>query len=168
MKTGRPPSWNPVATIEPAVWTDVISLASKTRVIFPISIRSRMTWLTNSGGSVLAIVGPEKFAELFPWNPNGIAAMAYVERLLQAAAESERGELAIAAMDRYARLTMDGTSRAVLPAPLVAHLDAAESDILRVVMRDGRLWLWSERYWQAQRGQRVASLVEKADALVIR
>jgi DNA-binding transcriptional regulator/RsmH inhibitor MraZ len=161
MKTGRPSSWNPLAAIERAVWTDVVPLGSKSRVIFPANVRNEVTWLANSGDGVLAVVEPEKFVELLPWEPNGVTAMASVKRLLQDAEESERGELALAAMDRYVRLTMDGTGRAVLPGSLVAHLDAAETEIVRMVMRDGRLWLWSEKYWQAQRGQRIALLAEK-------
>jgi DNA-binding transcriptional regulator/RsmH inhibitor MraZ len=68
-------------------------------------------------------------------------------------------------MDRYVRLTMDGTGRTVTPAALIAHLDAADTDTVRIVMRDGRLWLWSEKYWQAQRVERVA-LLARREAIV--
>jgi DNA-binding transcriptional regulator/RsmH inhibitor MraZ len=168
MKTGRPSSWNPVAAIERAVWTDVVALASKGRLNFPINIRSQLTWLATAEGGVLAVVGPEKFAELLPWEPNGISAMATLERVLRAADQSERSALALAAMDRYLRLTTDSTGRAVLPGSLIAHLDAAETNTVRVVMRDERLWLWSEKYWQLQRGQRVALLAAKEDFLAAR
>lgn len=167
MKTGRPSSWNPVAAIQRAVWTDVVVLTSKSRVVIPINIRNQLTWLAKQQEGILAVVGAEKFAELLPWEPNGVTAMADVDRMLQAAEESERGELALAAMDRFVRLTMDGTGRAVLPGSLVAHLDAAETDVVRVVMRDGRLWLWSEKWWQTQRGQRIALLIKKDDVLAV-
>lgn len=161
MKTGRPPSWNPVAALCHDVWTDVVPLASKGRIVVPVSVRSRLPWLANQEGGLLGIVEAGRFAELLPWEPHGRQAMDAVRRAIDTSDAAERGELALAAMDRYLRLTADGAGRTLLPGALVSHLDAEASSCVRVVMRDARLWLWSEREWQAERARRVAWLAER-------
>ncbi|MDX8449627.1 hypothetical protein [Mesorhizobium captivum] len=86
--------------------------------------------------------------------------MERLKRMLSGTAEPNQGELAIAAMDRYLRLSIDGTGRAVIPAALVSHLEADDCELIRVVLRNGKLWLWSERFWQAQRRKRMQLLDE--------
>ncbi|MER8475500.1 hypothetical protein [Mesorhizobium sp. M1163] len=159
MKTGRPIFWNPVASLNPDTWTDVVALTSKDRVGFPVVVRNRLEWLSDDKG-FLGIVEVERFVELRAWEPHGVDTIERLKKTLDKTAEPRRGQLAIAAMDRFVRLTVDGTGRAVLPPPLVAHLEASQAQSVRIVMRNGRLWLWSEQYWQAQRAARLALLSE--------
>lgn len=157
MKTGRPVSWNPIAALLPGVWTDVVPLTSKDRMVFPVAVRSSLRWLSATTG-ILVTLGTDPLAELLAWEPDGAAQMERLKQMLIDTAEPNRGELAIAAMDRYLRLTIDGTGRAVIPAVLVSHLEADDNDLIRVVLRNGRLWLWSERFWQAERTKRLQLL----------
>jgi DNA-binding transcriptional regulator/RsmH inhibitor MraZ len=158
MKTGRPPSWNPVASLAQDVWTDVVPLASKGRIVIPVPVRSRLDWLANSDGGILAEVAADHSVELRPWDPSGVEAMKAVRSALAEADASRRGEIAVAAMDRYMKLSVDGAGRMTLPPPLVSQLDAEISSCVRLVLRDSRLWLWSERRWQSARPERLAIL----------
>lgn len=161
MKTGRPPRWNPVAVLGRDVWTDVIALASKGRVVLPIAIRDRLPWLANTESGLLALLERGRHAELLPWVPRGEAALAELHRAIENAAEGEKDLLALAAMDRFLRLSMEDGGRTVLPPALVSLLEAEASGCVRVVMRDGRLWLWSERRWEAERTRRIALLTSR-------
>lgn len=155
MKTGRPPSWNPVASLAQNVWTDVVPLASKGRIVVPVPVRSRLDWLENSVEGVLAEVASDHSVELRPWDPFGIKAMKAVRMALAEADVSRRGEIAVAAMDRYMKLSVDGAGRTTLPPPLVFQLEAETSCCVRLILRDSRLWLWSERRWQLGRPARL-------------
>lgn len=158
MKTGRPPLWNPVSALGWDVWTDVIPLASKGRVVLPVTVRGRLPWLANAQDGVLVRADPGRRAELMPWKPNGEDMLARVKNALQAANDAEQDVLALAAMDRYFRLSMEGVGRTSLPPPLASMLEAEAAGCIRVVMMAGRLWLWSERRWIAERSRRVALL----------
>ncbi|MER8953416.1 hypothetical protein NKH98_11890 [Mesorhizobium sp. M0833] len=126
-------------------------------MVFPVVIRSSLPWLESPAG-ILATLGSDPTVELCAWEPAGSASMQRLHQALVEASEPERGEMAIAAMDRYLRLNIDGTGRAVIPSTLLSHLEVGEAAALRIVMRNGRLWLWSERYWQSQRSERIKLL----------
>lgn len=158
MKTGRPPSWNPVAHLNSEVWTDVLTLASKARVTFPPAIRQRLPWLRGGAKYLLAVSEPGRRAELLPWDPTGQQAIERVRAAIDAAEAPERDDLALAAMDRFVRLSLDDAGRTTLPAPLASHLDTEVDQRVRVVVRGPRLWLWSERRWEAGRAARIAIL----------
>jgi DNA-binding transcriptional regulator/RsmH inhibitor MraZ len=159
MKTGRPPNWNPVSALSPSAWTEAVSLSSKSRLQFPAAIRSRVTWLSQAKDGLLAVLEPDGSAEIKCWSPHGEAELEAIRGLLQSVDELERGAVAIAAMDRFLKLTFDPDGRTVLPYNLACHLDATGSDaVVRIVTVDGRLWTWSEREWQSRRGARVALL----------
>lgn len=162
MKTGRPSNWNPVASLGRVVWTDVLPLASKGRIVLPVPVRARFDWLAKSGHGLLAVIELGRRAELLPWEPRGETAIAEVKQAIDVADEQDKDELALAAMDRFVRLSVDAAGRTVLPGPLASHLDAEASTCVRVVMRDARLWLWSERRWKAERASRIALLAERA------
>ncbi|MBB6254841.1 division/cell wall cluster transcriptional repressor MraZ [Nitrospirillum iridis] len=68
-------------------------------------------------------------------------------------------------MDRYLRLTLDADGRIVLPANLLSHLQAIDASAVRLVARDGRLWLWSEEHWQARQMGRFQDLVDALEAV---
>lgn len=128
-------------------------------MVFPMTVRSSLSWFGASSG-ILATLGTDPLAELLAWEPDGALQMERLKRMLSGTAEPNQGELAIAAMDRYLRLSIDGTGRAVIPAALVSHLEADDCELIRVVLRNGKLWLWSERFWQAQRRKRMQLLDE--------
>jgi DNA-binding transcriptional regulator/RsmH inhibitor MraZ len=159
MKTGRPPNWNPVSALTPRAWTEVVGLSSKSRLQFPVAIRSRVAWLSHAGDGLLAVLEPNGSAEIQCWKPHGEAELEAVRILLQSTNEFQRGAVAIAAMDRLLKLTFDPDGRTVLPFSLTCHLHAAGPDAaVRIVTVDGRLWMWSEREWQSRRGERAALL----------
>ena len=162
MKTGRPPSWNPVAALAPGVWTDVVQVTSKDRIGLPVRIRQSLAWLKAPERDVLGVVEADGSVELLPWAQHGDAALDDVRRALKAAKPAIRDLVALAAMDRYVRLSLDAESRLVLPSPLIAHLGGEGTAMVRVVMRDGRLWLWSEPRWLSERADRIAALTELA------
>lgn len=89
-------------------------------MVFPVAVRSSLRWLSATTG-ILVTLGTDPLAELLAWEPDGAAQMERLKQMLIHTAEPNRGELAIAAMDRYLRLTIDGTGRAVIPAVLVCE-----------------------------------------------
>jgi len=159
MKSGRPPTWNPVASLTAATWTEVVALTSKSRLQLPASARTRLNWSrTDRPLSLLARIEPGGLAELMPWEPVGDAIMRGLDRLLVEEAEAD---LALIAMDRYLRLTLDPDGRMSLPVNLAHHLDAIAHEAVRLVIDAGRLLLWSERVWQDDRSSRLEPVAEK-------
>ncbi|WP_095203799.1 hypothetical protein [Mesorhizobium carmichaelinearum] len=166
MKTGRPPSWNPVASLGRAVWTDVLPLASKGRVVLPVFVRAQFDWLSVTGSTLLAVVEAGARAEILPWVPHGERAITDLQSMIDMAEERDKDELALAAMDRFFRMSIDAAGRTILPSPLASYLDAETAGCVRVVMRNSRLWFWSERTWQAERAKRVALLAMQASTVI--
>lgn len=159
MKTGRPPQWNPVATLSDTTWTEVVSVTSKSRVQLPMSARARLNWgSATEPMALLARLEPDKSARLEPWDPAGEVVMGAIEAMLASEPEQVRAELAIVAMDRYVKVTLDPDGRITMPANLAHHIDAVGKDAVRVIVSDGRLRLWSEIAWQLNRSSRLRSL----------
>jgi DNA-binding transcriptional regulator/RsmH inhibitor MraZ len=159
MKTGRPPNWNPVSVLSPGSWMEVVGLSSKSRLQFPVAIRSRVAWLSHVEDGLLAILEPNGSAEIMCWKPHGETKLQAVRSLLLSTSEFERGAVAIAAMDRFLKLTYDPDGRTVLPTNLACHLGAAgPGALVRIVAIDARLWMWSETEWQSRRHERAAML----------
>lgn len=162
MKSGRPPAWNPVAALATNLWTEVVSLSSKSRLLLPAAARTRLNWI--QGGqplSLLVRIEPGSYAELEPWELAGDAIMERLASVLDDAPTEDRERIAIVAMDRYLRLTLESDGRMSLPMNLCHHLDAVPLDVVRLLVTGGRLQLWSERVWQDQRGERIQSVLEE-------
>ncbi|WP_076442881.1 hypothetical protein [Bosea sp. TND4EK4] len=87
-----------------------------------------------------------------------------MRRPVEDADEHEKDQLALAAMDRFLRVSMEDVGRTVLPPTLASLLEAEASGCVRVVMRDGRLRLWSERRWEIERTRRIALLARSGAA----
>lgn len=104
---------------------------------------------------------PGGHAQLLPWEPVGDAIMRGLDRLLAEEEEPDRSRLALIAMDRYIRLTLEPDGRMSLPVNLAHHLDAIAHDVVRVVVDAGLLFLWSEKVWQNERSTRLRSVEEK-------
>ena len=164
MRSGRPPVWNPVSALEPRAWTEVVGLTSKNRLQFPVGVRARVPWLSDPIEGLLAVLEPSGSAEILPWQPHGETELQRIREALASADAAIRGELAIAAMDRYVKLTLDPDGRTVLPSNLAFHLDAVTFEAVRITAIDGRLWVWSEHKWQDRRSERVASLAQHLTA----
>lgn len=159
MKSGRPPLWNPVASLSVATWTEVVAVTSKSRVQLPIAARSRLGWaLSTDPLPLLATLEPQGNASLEPWEPSGDKALGEVEKMLAREPQDSRAELALLAMDRYLRVTLDPDGRMLLPANLAYHVGAIRQDAVRVIVVDGRLQLWSEVAWQEARSSRLQTL----------
>lgn len=164
MKSGRPPQWNPITALGRDVWTDVVPVATKDRIVFPAMIRSRLRWLGETSTSLLAVIEPDHCAELMPWAPHGESMLAEVKGAIETADEADKDQLALAAMDRYLRLSVDQAGRTTLPGPLASFLSAHIIGTVRLVMRDHRLWLWSERSWDKARAERIQLLAAKVQS----
>jgi len=146
----------------PGVWTEVVPVSTKERVTLPVAARSCLSWFDAAAAEgLLAMLDPQGRAELFAWTSRGAQALTDVAQRVEAAPPEDRDELAIAAMDRYIRLTVEPPARLALPFNLATHLDAAEGRVVRVIARSDRLWLWSERHWQARRMDRIALLADQ-------
>ena len=160
MKTGRPTAWNPFSSFSSTAWTEVVQLASKERLSVPISIRRIVPWVDRiqPSGGMLAIMELNGVAELMPWTPHGESAVSSVKAAAARAEPAAIGNLILAAMDRYVRLTLDTDGRTVLPFNLLAHVDPSNTSRVRVLAEGGRLWLWSERQWEETRPDRLAYL----------
>ncbi|TFV43384.1 hypothetical protein [Bradyrhizobium niftali] len=115
----------------------------------PLMARRRLEWLSAGTTELLAILEADGSAEVVSWRGEGADRIAQIEAVLQGLTEPDRSEVALAAMDRYIRLRLDGTGRMVLPTTLLSHLEAVDPPALRLVVRDSRLWFWSERQWRA-------------------
>ena len=145
-----------------STWTEVVALTSKSRLLLPASARARLSWSQNERPlGLLARIEPGSYAELMPWEPVGDAIMRGLSVLLAGEAEGERAGIALIAMDRYLRLTLDPDGRMSLPSNLAHHLDAISLDAVRLVIDGGRLLLWSEKVWQNDRSTRLQSIAGK-------
>jgi len=159
MKTGRPPQWNPVATLSETTWTEVVPVTSKSRVQLPVSARARLTWgAPTEPLALLAKLEVGSSAKLEPWNPAGDAVMRGLKTMLASEPEPARAELTLVAMDRYLRISLDPDGRITLPANLAHHIDAIGYNAVRVIVSCGRLQLWSEPAWQKDRSSRLRTL----------
>jgi DNA-binding transcriptional regulator/RsmH inhibitor MraZ len=127
----------------------VVVLSSKDRMSIPLALRRRLKWLSTGAMEVLAVLEADRSAEVVPWVGAGAERLAQLEMALARLAEPERSEVALAAMDRYVRLHLDGTGRLVLPTTMLSHLEAIDAPTVRLVVRDGKLWFWSERRWRS-------------------
>jgi DNA-binding transcriptional regulator/RsmH inhibitor MraZ len=154
MRSGRPPPWNIAEGFGGDAWTGVVELNSKDRLLLPTSVRRRIPWL--AGGTdqqVLAEIQGDA-VELRPWGEVGNQLVNKLETAATALTADRLQDLVIATMDRYARLSVGGDGRTVLPSHLAHHLVPRESDMIRVVVRGGRIWLWSEANWAKKRQDR--------------
>jgi DNA-binding transcriptional regulator/RsmH inhibitor MraZ len=158
MSAGREPTWNPVSRVHKSVWTEVIVLSSKDRMSIPLALRRRLDWLTTGAMELLAILEANGSAEIVSWAGAGEDRLIRLETTLKRLAEPDRSEVALAAMDRYIRLHLDGTGRVVLPTTMLSHLEAIDAPTVRLVARDGKLWFWSEQRWRSGQVDRYLQL----------
>ncbi len=117
-----------------------------------------MKWLAEGADrQVLAEIQGEA-VELRPWAGAGDELVRELQAVAASLSADRLQDLAIAAMDRYARLTIGADGRTVLPTHLSHHLAASETEVVRIVVRGGRIWLWSEANWRKERERRYLEL----------
>lgn len=158
MRTGRPPIWNIAESFSEDAWTGVVEVTSKDRLLIPSSARKRVAWLAQGGDQAVLAEIKDDAVELRPWADAGAA---LVQRLLGVAETlpaPRRQDLVIATMDRYARLSIGADGRTVLPVHLSHHLGSHVSNAIRIVVRGGAIWLWSEARWAGSRQARYLDL----------
>tara|TARA_R110000868_G_scaffold35458_6_gene127104 strand:+ start:369 stop:815 length:447 start_codon:yes stop_codon:yes gene_type:complete len=143
----------------------VVTLASKTRLQLPVAVRQRIPWFARNISGLFAVLESDGSAEVWPWQPNGEDKMRQLALMLGPLSETEQATLAIAAMDKFIRLTCSEDGRTVLPSNLLFHLDAVDAEAVRIVVANQRLWMWSEARWQSLREQRVMSLDQHLSGL---
>lgn len=168
---GRPPSWNPFSELHAAIWVEVARIDDKGRTSLPAAARKRISWIKQGESvSLLGDLGPGGYAELTPWATHGAAKLEVVGALAAQASPIARSQLVLAAMDRFLQLSLEQGCRVHLPANLRAHLDPAEKGLVRVIVRDDRLWLWSECGWQQSRADRLRAIdavIKPAEAPIL-
>ena len=98
--------------------------------------------------------------ELQPWDSAGIGLMSKLQGVAASLTADRVQDLAIAVMDRYSRLSISGDGRVVLPPHLTHQLAPAGGEVVRIVVRGGRLWLWPETSWATGRSSRQRELDE--------
>ena len=151
MRSGRPPIWNIAEGFSGDAWTGVVEVTSKDRILIPSSARRRVPWLTHGvDQAVLAEIKGDAI-ELRPWEDAGTALVRRLEEVAETLTGTRRQDLAIATMDRFARLSIGSDGRTVLPAHLSHHLGVHLSNAIRIVVREGAIWLWSEAGWTSSR-----------------
>ena len=153
MSRGRPPLWNPFAGVADAPWVEVSSFDAKGRLSIPSAARRALSWLAGAP-TLLAELHADGSAELMAQDPTGAARVKAIVVAAEAAPIGGRGELLLAAMDRFVQLAVEEGSRLAMPANLKAHLDPAATGRIWVVVRDARLWLWGHDSWTAARASR--------------
>ncbi len=159
MTTGRPPGWNPFASLDPGVWTEVVEFGSKGRFGIPAAARRRLTWLAGAAAQgLLATLEDGGVARLEPWSVAGDATVKAVAAAIDAA-PARRSEIALAATDRFMHVSVEENGRIVVPSNLVVHLDPHVTGRARVVVRDDRMWLWSQVGWEEARTARLSVLL---------
>lgn len=158
MNRGRPPNWNPFSSLGADVWTEVAEFGSKGRIGIALAARRRLPWFDEAvGNGLLATLEPDGYAQLEPWSSAGGELVAEIKEKISIAYHL-RGEIVLAAMDRYMFISVEGNGRLVAPGNLVAHIDPDNSGRARFVVRDSKLWIWSEKQWQSRRAERLSVL----------
>lgn len=112
-----------------------------------------MPWLSGTQ-ALLAELHAGGSAELMAIDVVGEERIKAIVAAADAAPAGGRGELLLAAMDRFLQLGVEEGSRVAIPVNLRAHLDPAGIGRVWIVVRDARLWLWSHDGWTAARTTR--------------
>ena len=150
-------TWQPLRDLERSVWTQPVGIRDRGRVSLPPAIRDRLPWIV-TGGTFLAILNGNGSVDIVDWKTRGSTAIAALRERYDAIPRHQRSEFALAAMDRYVRLTGEKGGRLTLPTVLRTHLDPSGLGFLRAVVRDDALQLWDDGVWKAGRTERVARL----------
>jgi DNA-binding transcriptional regulator/RsmH inhibitor MraZ len=159
MSAGRPPAWNPFVSLDQRAWTEVVGMSSKDRLTLPSIVRGRLSWFGDAvGGGLLAVLEADGSAELLPWSGTGEGIVEDVRGRIAAEPTDRRGGLVVAAMDRFVKVAVEQPARVSLPVNLASHLEVDAAGVVRVVAHSDRLWLWSERRWNAGRAVRLEAL----------
>lgn len=133
-------------------------MSSKDRLTLPSIVRGRLSWFVDAvGGGLLAVLEADGSAELMPWLGAGEGIVGDLRERIAAEPADRRGSLVVVAMDRFVKVAVEQPARVSLPVNLASHLEV-DAGIVRVVAHSDRLWLWSERRWNAGRAARLGAL----------
>ena len=148
MTAGRPPAWNPFRATSLCAWTEPVLLATKDRASLPVAVRNLLK--LQCPGRLVADMESEGRATLISEDE-----FATIHDVLANTAENN-AQVAIAALDRFQTVPVTAEGRLVLSLALRVHLNAVHESIVRLVVEDGRLTLWSEESWRLERRNRMA------------
>ena len=123
-------------------------LTSKDRVPLPVAVRNMLKMKVP--GRLVGDLAQEGLVAV-----RGEAWLERVGGALSKAAETD-ADAAIAIMDRFQLMPVSPDGRLGLSPAVQAHVGAKDGGVVRLVVSDGDLTLWSERRWQAERGGRMA------------
>jgi DNA-binding transcriptional regulator/RsmH inhibitor MraZ len=124
-----------------------VLLATKDRVPLPVVVRN-LLGLKGAGRLVADLVEDGRALLLKEDGFRG------TQNALSEAAGGNSA-IALAALDRFQMVPVTAEGRLVLSVALRAHLDALTNPVIRLVVSDGRLTLWSERQWRLGRADRM-------------
>lgn len=162
---GREPIWNVFAGLDAGLWTELVPMSSKDRLVLPVVIRRRLPFLKpQQSTEVLAVLGGDGSVRVVPLAVEGEDMLGQVCRIISDADADARPDLILAAMSVYVRLSVEPTGRFVIPDGLAVHLAASIETPVRVVVRDGGLHLWREAAWLACQAERIERLRGRLDA----
>lgn len=147
MTAGRPPAWSPFHANSLCAWTEPVILATKDRVPLPAAVRNLLH--VSCPGRLVADLAQEGRASLRSERDFETE----LENLSRAV--NDNPQLALAALDRFQFVPVTAEARLVLSVGLRAHLDAIEHPVIRLVVADGQLTLWSELVWRSTRVARM-------------
>lgn len=153
-------TWQLIPDLDRTVWTQTVGIRDRGRISLPMAMRERLSW-ASSAGTFLSILNGDGSVEIVGWERQGNAIRAALKEKYDALPPDRRADFALAAMDRFMRVTGEKGGRLTLPTVLRTQLDPFGRDFLRVVVRDDRLQLWDDEVWKAGRVARIAQL-EKA------
>ncbi len=158
MAKGRPPAWQMFGNLDPSVWTQPLRFDDRGRLTLPTQVRERLAWFGTVEDGLLATLRGDGSVELTDWAEYGERTRAAVTERYRALPELERGKFALAAMDRFMRVGLEANVRLALPPALTMQVDPQGSGFVRVLTRDGSLFLWDDEIWRTSRSERIKHL----------
>lgn len=164
MLSGRTPSWNVIADIEPTTWLEPVQFASDDRLLLPSTLRKRVPWSHPKATlGLLATICADGAVAVLPMSDRK-AELAALREVFESSDDDERADLAYAAMATYHRISLQPDGRMRLSPSLVLHLCPDEQRRVWVGAHGGAITLWSERDWAVNLARTSTALREALEA----
>lgn len=157
MARGRPPSWQIFGDLDQGVWTQTVAIDARARLSLPSAVQARLAWFSDAD-ELLAELRGDGAVYLSDWADNGPRVDAAIRERYAVLPPAERARFALAAMDSYMRVGLEGSGRVQLPMTLMTQLDPFAVGFVRVVASNGELALWNDAIWRSDRRKRLEAL----------
>ena len=150
-------AWQLLPDLDGGVWTQTIGIRERGRISLPPAARERLPW-TAHGGTYLTVLGGDGAVRVIDWKTNGDRIGKALKERYAALPPDQRADFALAAMDRYQKVRGEKGGRITLPTIIRTQIDPDSRNFVRIVVRDGSLYLWDDEVWKAGRSDRIAQL----------